>query len=30
MHYDTYKPKMLDHIWVEVKGMWKDDKPGRS
>ena len=26
--YDTYKPKMLDHIWVEVKGMWKDDKPG--
>ena len=27
-HYDTYEPKMLDHIWVEVKGMWKDDKPG--
>ena len=27
-HYDTYKPKMLDHMWVEVKGMWKDDKPG--
>ena len=26
--YDTYEPKMLDHIWVEVKGMWKDDKPG--
>ena len=27
-HYDTYEPKTLDHIWVEVKGMWKDDKPG--
>ena len=27
-NYDTYEPKMLDHIWVEVKGMWKDDKPG--
>ena len=27
-HYDTYEPKMLDHIWAEVKGMWKDDKPG--
>ena len=27
-NYDTYTPKMLDHIWVEVKGMWKDDKPG--
>ena len=26
-NYDTYEPKMLD-IWVEVKGMWKDDKPG--
>lgn len=26
-NYDTYTPKMLD-IWVEVKGMWKDDKPG--
>ena len=21
-NYDTYEPKMLDHIWVEVKGMW--------
>lgn len=27
-NYDTYTPKMLDHIYVEVKGMWKDDKPG--
>ena len=27
-NYDTYEPKMLDHMWVEVKGMWKDDKPG--
>ena len=27
-NYDTYEPKMLDHIWVEVKGVWKDDKPG--
>lgn len=27
-NYDTYTPKMLDHIWAEVKGMWKDDKPG--
>lgn len=27
-NYDTYEPKMLDHIWVEVKGMWKNDKPG--
>lgn len=27
-NYDTYTPKILDHIWVEVKGMWKDDKPG--
>lgn len=27
-NYDTYEPKMLDHIWVEVKGMWKGDKPG--
>ena len=27
-NYDTYEPKMLDHIYVEVKGMWKGDKPG--